>query len=228
MPKDYPEGSHDDERLEVASVVEWAGDQTAEKNHERLDGADPADVGRGDGTGRLEDGTRRLVVGLENAEGVEETPGVEEDEEGGSDLEPGGETAVWWWGPRRECGGRWTSGAGCGVGGGRSARGSFFSVIRGDRSSRCNWGGLFGGSARGGGAAGCGGLVGDVSFVVGCVSSSGTGAGGRKGCCCHLDVREEVRKSATELSLCSHRSARKNATKDEWEENKKDRRSLTG
>ena len=80
-----------DQRLEVAPVEDRAGQHADEEQQERLDGADPGDLG-----GRAAGQQVRLVVGLEDAEGVDGAPGVEEEEEGAEDLEPGVEAAVGW------------------------------------------------------------------------------------------------------------------------------------
>ena len=54
-----------------------------------MDGADPGDVGRGGG-----EEVAGFVVGLEDAEGVEDAPAVEPEEEGAEDMEPGAEATV--------------------------------------------------------------------------------------------------------------------------------------
>ena len=86
------------EPLEIAlyhgdlSVQGAAGYSTDEKDEENLNGANP-----GDGTARDAEGGD--VVGLEDAEGIEISPGIEDDEVAHEHLGPGFDTAIrrrWW------------------------------------------------------------------------------------------------------------------------------------
>ena len=54
-----------------------------------MDRADPGDGGRWEGE-------MRLLVGLEEAEGVYVAPGVEDYDVGHEDLGPGCEASIWW------------------------------------------------------------------------------------------------------------------------------------
>lgn len=77
------EGAADQEAAHVAHVVEGAGEEAEELHHESLDRADP-----GDGGGGLGEEVAGFVVCLVGSECVQDTPGVEEDEEAADDLQP--------------------------------------------------------------------------------------------------------------------------------------------
>ncbi len=103
MPEDDAEATDDEQDAQVTAVVDGSGKDAHDEEHEGLDGADPGYIGRGS-----REELSGLVVGLENAKGVEDAPCVEPQHEGAEDVEPGGQSAV----------GGWGCGAGGGFGGG--------------------------------------------------------------------------------------------------------------
>ena len=89
MAEDDGEGADDEQFAEVAPVEYGTGEEPDEEDHVGLDAADPGDVGGG----FAEEGAG-FVVGLVDAEGVEDAPGVEEEGEDAEDVEPGAKAAI--------------------------------------------------------------------------------------------------------------------------------------
>lgn len=81
-PEDLQDGAEEEDGAEVACVCEAAGEGADEEEEEDLDAADPGDVG-----GWAREGGH--VVGLEDAEGVDEAPGVHHHEVAHCALRPG-------------------------------------------------------------------------------------------------------------------------------------------
>ena len=83
-------GANEQQPSGTVVFEEFADDEAGGVDDEELDGGDEGEGGRGGG---VEEGG--LVVGVEEREAEEGTPGCEEDAPGSEDDEPGVETTIW-------------------------------------------------------------------------------------------------------------------------------------
>ena len=90
---DVQGGADEEEPLGPVAVEEFAEEEAAGVHGEERRGGDAGECGGGGGRGAEEEGV--VVVGLEDAEGVDGDPADEEDAPAAEGYEPGVEAAVW-------------------------------------------------------------------------------------------------------------------------------------